>query len=265
MPLAAFEVALAFAAFYAFFAWLCRKLTAETFLSRWRIDRGVAMDIACKTVSAAFASSAAASGIFLMCTGSERRPTAHPLVKHIMLVTMAYFLYDTVAMFKVFAATTSSSVLTFVSKQPLIVLHHVLLAVLFTPLMMTRLDHEPGDLMIACALVFETSTPFVSLRAVLAHLGLKKSLAYTANGLCMMLVFFCCRILVYPFFYWTYGRQRGLTAWEAVAATPPFCAVYMAMVLAPQLYWFRVMVNGARKLVAENNNSEEEEAKEKTQ
>ena len=47
--------------------------------------------------------------------------------------------------------------------------------------------------MIACALIFEASTPFVSLRSILSNMEMKSSLLYLANGLLMVSVFFCCR------------------------------------------------------------------------
>ncbi len=47
--------------------------------------------------------------------------------------------------------------------------------------------------MIACALIFEASTPFVSLRAILSHLEMKSSLLYLLNGILMVVTFFACR------------------------------------------------------------------------
>ncbi len=55
----------------------------------------------------------------------------------------------------------------------------------------------------------EASTPFVSLRAVLANLGLKSSRRYAVNGVVMIGVFFTCRILLVPYVYYLYGRQIG--------------------------------------------------------
>ena len=63
-----------------------------------------------------------------------------------------------------------------------------------------------GDMMIAAALIFEASTPFVSLRAVLSQLdGMRHSRLYMFNGIAMVIVFFSCRILIYPIFYRCYG------------------------------------------------------------
>lgn len=98
------------------------------------------------------------------------------------MVAIAYFFYDLVAMYKVYQLQakagdqsfgsnpdqnsngiakkvshhqSSISPLSFFKARPLIVLHHVAIGGIFTPMMMTCLDHDPGELMIACALIFE--------------------------------------------------------------------------------------------------------------
>ena len=77
-------------------------------------------------------------------------------------------------------------------------------------------------MMIAAALIFEASTPFVSLRAVLSQLdGMRHSRLYMFNGIAMVIAFFSCRILIYPIFYKCYGisndysfsNNHSLKAW----------------------------------------------------
>ena len=97
-------------------------------------------------------------------------------------MVIAYFLYDLYAMYVVFAGKSKAvtpknspyktngnghvhhspitqdakvSPLDFVQAQPLIVSHHVAIGVILTPMMMNCLDHDPGELMIGCALIFE--------------------------------------------------------------------------------------------------------------
>ena len=172
-----------------------------------------------------------------------------------MLIVISYFNYDLYAMFLVFRKKTEiesqsgpHQIKAFITAQPLLVVHHLAIGAIFTPMMTFYLDHEPGELMIACALIFEASTPFVSFRAILASLDLKKTLLYVVNGMMMVLVFFCCRILVYPIFYFAYARQRDIGFFTAVGSTPTNCAIFMTLVLLPQLYWFNIMVKGAFKV-----------------
>ena len=63
--------------------------------------------------------------------------------------------------------------------------------------------------MIACTFLLETSTPFVALRSILADLQMSSSLLYAVNGIVMLVVFFLCRIAIYPFFYYIYGSSAG--------------------------------------------------------
>jgi len=41
---------------------------------------------------------------------------------------------------------------------------------------------------------------------------------------------------------------------EAVITTPPRCGLWMILVLLLQLYWFKIMLNGAVKVVMEKVN-----------
>ena len=63
--------------------------------------------------------------------------------------------------------------------------------------------------MIACGFLMEASTPFVSLRAVLARMEMKKTRLYVFNGIAMNVVFFFCRILVFPYIYYKFADQLG--------------------------------------------------------
>ena len=66
-----------------------------------------------------------------------------------------------------------------------------------------------------------------------------------------MIVFFLCRIAVYPWFYYVHAKANDLTPIEAVISTPPRCGLWMVLVLLLQLYWFKIMLNGAVKVVME--------------
>ena len=114
---------------------------------------------------------------------------------------------------------------------------------------------------LACALIMESSTPFVSMRAILYNLNLRHSWIYVVNGLIMVIIFFLCRIAVYPWFYYVHGSARGLTTLEAVISTPPRCALWMILVLILQLHWFRIMFLGAIKVIMEKFCSEKKHEK----
>lgn len=254
------ESILSLSAFYLLFRCVVHSVSSPDFLSRWQISRGVALDIANKTVSAFFATLATSTGLYILLTFDSQSSfsgalSAHKSISHILPAAMGYFLYDVLAMYEVFAGGKAdqkeATFADFVRSHPLMAAHHLMLSLFFIPLMVNRRDHDPGDAMLACALVMEASTPFVSMRAVLHHLHQRKSWLYVANGLAMVAVFFLCRIAIYPWFYHVYGVSRGMSSWEAVKATPPTCAIWMVLVLVLQLYWFGIMASGAAKVMRE--------------
>lgn len=143
---------------------------------------------------------------------------------------------------------------TYIEDNPLIFAHHALIGLVLIPMMSLKYSrHEPGDMMIAAALIMEASTPFVSFRSVLSQLhGMRHSRTYIVNGVAMVIAFFTCRILIYPIFYTAYGIQRNITMFQAILRTPWHCSLWMIMTLMPQLYWFRIMFIGALKVVRED-------------
>ena len=84
-------------------------------------------------------------------------------------------------------------------------------------------------------------------------------MAYVINGLVMVLAFFSCRILIYPWFYYVYAASNNITMLQAVKTTPVRCASFMILAILPQLYWFRMMVNGAVKVVLEKYQNKTDE------
>jgi len=259
------------ASFYCLFEYMAESVLIPENCGSWKIKRCVRTDIACKAVSAVFAAFATVCGLALI-TGGERRNSDK--LDHILLVASGYFIYDIFAMFRAYEdenvnASSQKKTYTngwcsrvvgfvdFIWDKPLMMAHHLLIALFFIPLMMNHLaDHEPGDLMIACALIFEASTPFVSLRSILSNMEMKASLLYLANGFLMVFVFFCCRILIFPWFYLVYGSSRGLSMLEAILSAPYRCSLFMLVVFLPQLHWFRLMVIGAIKVLRERNASD---------
>jgi len=107
----------------------------------------------------------------------------------------------------------------------------------------------------ALGFTMEASTPFVSLRAVLANSGGKRSKVYLLNGFLMLVVFFACRIVLLPYMYWIYARQVDLSVYQTASdVIPKHCNLVMFLTFALQLHWFAKMCKGAA-LVAFTKNS----------
>lgn len=64
----------------------------------------------------------------------------------------------------------------------------------------------------------------------------------------MLLSFLCCRVLLFPYLYWAYGRHAGLPLLAVPRALPAHVNLGAALLLAPQLYWFFLICRGAFRL-----------------
>jgi len=107
-----------------------------------------------------------------------------------------------------------------------------------------------GDCLVAAGFLLEASTPFVSLRKILAILGLKKSNWYIINGLVMTLVFFACRVIFFPVVYYLYSVEHGASMFDTITKhVPPICSISMLVLFLPQLYWFGIMLKGGLKVI----------------
>ena len=95
-----------------------------------------------------------------------------PVIRHWMVVGMAYFAYDLVAMYAVFKSASETAVgwRDFVAARPLIIVHHVLFPFVCVPLFLMQ-GKITGDYLIAAFTLAEASTPFVSARRILEILG----------------------------------------------------------------------------------------------
>merc|ERR1719464_1282839 len=244
--------------FYIAFRKLATHTTNMEFLLKWQIKKHVGLDTANKTISALFGGTSALMGAYVLATyGGDYYSDA--AITYFMPMAIGYFLYDFFAMIEVHIARldeTGSSesdktIRGFLKNQPLISIHHLALSLFFIPLMVNRRDHYPGDPMLACALLMEASTPFVSLRAILYNLHLRHSVLYVLNGLVMVFVFFWCRIGIYPWFYHVHSVATQVTFIEAVMKTPPRCATWLILAMVLQLHWFKIMFLGALKVVKE--------------
>lgn len=63
--------------------------------------------------------------------------------------------------------------------------------------------------------MMEISTPFVSIRGILSTFGMKESKAYVINGIFMMVTFFLCRIVMWPYLFYWYSQIANITFIQA--------------------------------------------------
>ncbi|GAB1296473.1 TLC domain-containing protein 3A [Apodemus speciosus] len=111
-----------------------------------------------------------------------------------------------------------------------------------------KLRGELGDFFVGCIFTAELSTPFVSLGRVLIQLKQQHTLLYKVNGILTVTTFLFCRILLFPFMYWSYGQQKGLSLLQVPFNIPLHCNVSNAILISPQLYWFSLLCKKAARL-----------------
>eukprot|EP00088_Acartia_fossae_P007743 TRINITY_DN13623_c0_g1_i1.p1 TRINITY_DN13623_c0_g1~~TRINITY_DN13623_c0_g1_i1.p1 ORF type:complete len:296 (+),score=9.37 TRINITY_DN13623_c0_g1_i1:93-980(+) len=241
--------------------WICRHYNLSTF---------AIYDISNKFTSSIFAFLACSCGLFVL-TGcmsstfnaplptSEEYPTEYPsntryyILDNYLIFGVSYFFYDCFTMFIVFSHEHSSQVIfskqriqRFFSEKTLIILHHIFVPLIgFPALMISRGGY--GDCLLGTAFLVEASTPFVSLRVVLCHLGLKKSKVYILNGVIMLASFFFFRVCIFPALYLWYVRSEGLSK---LIGLPIWIHCAVMGLWAPQLLWFHKMIKGTIKLLS---------------
>lgn len=93
--------------------------------------------------------------------------------------------------------------------------------------------HPPGDLAFS----------FLFLQLKQQH-----TLLYKVNGILTLTTFLFCRILLFPFMYWSYGQQKGLSLLRVPFNIPLHCNMANAILISPQLYWFSLLCKKAARL-----------------
>lgn len=136
---------------------------------------------------------------------------------------------------------------SFLRREFLLVLHHIALLTVLLPVTLF-FRKEQGDFFIGCLFLTEVSTPFVSLGKILIQLSLQECWIHKANGGLVLLTFFLCRIALFPFMYWTYGRHYHLPLYAVPAHLPLATNLGSVCILAPQVYWFVLLCRKGYRL-----------------
>ncbi|XP_072792510.1 ceramide synthase isoform X2 [Taeniopygia guttata] len=172
-----------------------------------------------------------------------------------------YFVYDVYAMYLCHlqraqvkghgpgtgTGGTGGAAAAFLRRELLLVLHHLAMVLVCFPVA-TLWRQGKGDFFLGCLLMAELSTPFVCLGKVLILLRRQHTALHKLNGLALLVTFLGCRVLLFPYLYWAYGRQRGLELLRVPAALPPVYNAAAAAMAAPQIYWFGLICRGAWRL-----------------
>ncbi|OWK15474.1 FAM57A, partial [Cervus elaphus hippelaphus] len=203
-------------------------------------------------VSSVQAVLATGSGIIVIRSCSDVITDRHWLAREYVWFLIPYMIYDTYAMYlcEWYRAGDQSSrhsltiFRNFLSKNRLMITHHVFILLVLVPIAQ-KLRGELGDFFVGCIFTAELSTPFLKQQ---------HTLLYKVNGILTLTTFFLCRILLFPFMYWSYGRQQGLSLLRVPFHIPFHCNVANAFLIAPQIYWFSLLCKKAARLFDVNPN-----------
>jgi len=256
--------------------WLTLFILFKKLLKKYNFSRNVVYD---DKVQCAVAINIVSSmqGVVSSCVGAYIiGQCGHDVIKASLPITalyawvgLAYFIYDTWALFQLARLQTPGraalpSLRHLWASKPVILAHHLLLVCVLCPSLIRR--EGVGDFFVGCFYCLELSALFTNTRNLLSVTGHKASRLYTANALLMVASFALCRVAVFPYMFWRYGcyvaeemrlAEGPQLATEAdaasavalmlrgAAALPARCLLCSAAVLAPQLYWLSLMLRGA--------------------
>uniref|UniRef100_A0A3P8ZWS4 TLC domain-containing protein n=1 Tax=Esox lucius TaxID=8010 RepID=A0A3P8ZWS4_ESOLU len=236
---------------------ISRKLLQSSFKS-WN-DADVVV-VSQRLMSSTYAILATIVGIIVASSSNDVMSERHRLTNGFVWFGAPYKAFDIYAMYlsnyhsqkvKGHEAYREHSILTvklFLLHYPLLVVHHIALLTVFTPITLFLRTGLGGDFFIGCFFMAEFSTPFVSLGKVLIQLGLEDSWLHTVNSVVALLSFFTCRILVFPYMYWVYSQQYHIPFHKVPFHLQLHCNLANLSLLAPQVYWFVLLCRKAYRL-----------------
>nr|XP_010594778.1 protein FAM57A isoform X2 [Loxodonta africana] len=195
--------------------WLRRSRTAWT-------DSDCVM-ISTRLVSSVQAVLATGSGIIIIRSCKDVVTDRHWLAREYVWFLIPYMIYDYYAMYlcewyktKDKSHRHSLTVFqNFLSQNRLMITHHAVILFALVPVAQLKQQH---------------------------------TLLYKVNGVLTLATFLSCRILLFPFMYWSYGQQRGLSLFQVPFHIPFHCNVANAFLIAPQIYWFSLLCRKAARL-----------------
>ncbi|XP_062071658.1 TLC domain-containing protein 3A isoform X1 [Lepus europaeus] len=236
-----------FPGLFAFCTWALRRSRPE-----WT-DFDCVM-ISTRLVSSVQAVLATGSGIVVIRSCNNVISDRHWLAREYVWFLIPYMIYDTYAMYlcEWYRARDqnrghATTFRNFLSQNRLMITHHAVILFVLVPVAQ-RLRGHLGDFFVGCIFTAELSTPFVSLGRILIQLKQQHTLLYKVNGILTLATFLSCRILLFPFMYWAYGQQQGLSLIQVPFNIPFYCNVANAFLIAPQIYWFSLLCKKAARL-----------------
>ncbi|XP_068193698.1 ceramide synthase-like [Antennarius striatus] len=228
-------------------------------------SEGDAAITATRLVSSVQAVMATSAGGVIVWSCRDVMEDRHWLTDAYILFATPYFAYDIYAMFLCYrhklqvkgheeeggaVRSMGGAVVGFLRREMLLVLHHVFMVLFCCPASLLWRQGK-GDFFQGVLLLAELSTPFVCLGKVLIRHQKQHTLLHKVNGGLMLLSFFTCRVLLFPYLYYAYSRYASIPVYSVPFVAPWQCNLGAALLWPLQLYWFTLICRGAlRQLTA---------------
>ncbi|KAM7370824.1 hypothetical protein PAMP_010343 [Pampus punctatissimus] len=185
---------------------------------RW--SEGDAVIVSARLVSSVQAVMASSAGYIIASSCNDILEDQHWLTSSYIMFAVPYFVYDIYAMFMCYwyklrvkgheeasaAPQHMSTALTsYLRREFLMVLHHVVMVTVCFPVSVFWRQGK-GDYFQGIMFMAELSTPSVCLGKILIQYKQQHTLLHKVNGALMLITFFICRVLLFPYLYYVYGR-----------------------------------------------------------
>ncbi|CAL8147255.1 unnamed protein product [Orchesella dallaii] len=237
--------------------WFKTKLGKELTV-RYDLSRKDCADISNKIVSAIQAVMSSVAG-FMMCYSCYHALVhcSDPVTLNYACFGSGYFIYDIVSMFYVSTLEEGRGrrescwrkVWRYMKSSPLMLVHHLGLVTGGFLVGILRDTTRPADFIVGTVYLMEASTPFVSFRSILSTMKMKSSLLYMVNGILLLLFFPFFRILNLIYTAYLYGLEEGMTVEEVLYGMSPGWKITFVALVAPQVYWCRLILLGATRMI----------------
>ncbi|XP_044037503.1 ceramide synthase-like [Siniperca chuatsi] len=236
----------------------------------WR--EGDAAIVSTRLVSSIQAVMASSAGCIIASSCRDVVEDSHWLTDTYILFATPYFAYDIYAMFLCYwhklqvkgheeeeeeggVRSMGAAVAGYLRRELLMVLHHVFMVAFCFPASLLWRQGK-GDFFQGVLFLAELSTPSVCLGKVLIQYKKQHTLLHKVNGGVMLLTFFSCRVLLFPYLYYAYSRHAAIPVYAVPLVAPWQCNLGAALLWPLQLYWFTLICRGALRLfIAGRSNS----------
>uniref|UniRef100_A0A3Q3SNP4 TLC domain containing 3Ba n=1 Tax=Mastacembelus armatus TaxID=205130 RepID=A0A3Q3SNP4_9TELE len=232
-------------------------LSKQALKHRMGWSEGDAAVVSTRLVSSIQAIMASSAGFVIVSSCRDVMEDRHWLTNTYILFATPYFAYDIYAMFLCYrhklqvkghgedggVRSMGAAVAGYLRQELLMVLHHIFMVAFCFPASLFWRQGK-GDYFQGILFLAEFSTPFVSLGKVL----IQHTLLHKVNGVLMLLTFFGCRVLLFPYLYYAYSRYASIPVYAVPLVAPWQCNLGAALLWPLQLYWFTLICRGALRL-----------------